>query len=234
MKFKCLIVDDEPPAIRIIESYLLKLENMEIVAKASNAVEAFNYLQKQSVDILFLDINLPQISGINLLKILKNPPAVILTTAYSKYALESYEYNVTDYLLKPIRFERFIMAVEKAKTACHHVTPLSAVEGPEFFEFKTNDGLKKILFKEIKYLQSLGNYIRVFADGRSYVTLLSTKEAEVSLPKMHFVRIHKSYIININRVSSYSSNDVCIEDINLPIGKTYKKHFIERKENLTQ
>jgi DNA-binding LytR/AlgR family response regulator len=234
MKLKCFIVDDEPPAIRIIESYISKLENAEVAGKAMNAVEAFNFLRKEPVDILFLDINMPEISGLNLLKLLKDPPVVILTTAYSEYALESYDYNVTDYLLKPIRFERFILAFEKARAKkIHAVNPVQA-EDSGHFEFKTNEGPRKIPFREIKYVQSLGNYIKVFADNHSYITLLSTRDAENALPKSGFVRIHKSYIVNIVRVSSYSSESVTIEGVNLPIGKTYKKYFIERKENLSQ
>jgi DNA-binding LytR/AlgR family response regulator len=229
MKYKCLIVDDEPPAIRIIENYLMKLENAEISGKASNAVEAFNLLQKQPVDILFLDINMPEISGLNLLKIIKDAPAIIITTAYSEYALESYDYNVTDYLLKPIRFERFIVAFEKAKKDRLLKRNGLSQEGPEHFEFKVSNGVKKVALKEIVYVQSLGNYIKVFTEDRSYITLLTTKEAETALPKTSFIRIHKSFIINIAKVSGYTSESVQVNSIKLPLGKTYKKYFMERK-----
>jgi DNA-binding LytR/AlgR family response regulator len=231
MKLKCLIVDDEPPATRIIENYLSKLEDIEIVGKATNAVEAFNLLQKLPVDILFLDVNMPEISGLNLLKILKDPPSVILTTAYSEYALESYEYNVTDYLLKPIRFERFLVAFEKAKAERQYIKTSTLPEIPLYFEFKINGGLKQIPLKEIKYVQSLGNYVKVITDERSFVTLISTKDAEMVLPKNIFVRIHKSYIINIEKVTSYSTAEVMIGKDKLPIGKTYKKYFTERKQS---
>lgn len=234
MKYKCFIVDDEPPATRIIESYLSKLDSAELVGKASNALEALEFLQKNPVDILFLDINLPEVSGMNLLKILDHPPAVVLTTAYSEYAVESYDYNVVDYLLKPIRLERFIIAFEKAKRECHRVMRPVVTEQPEHFEFRTNDGTKKIPFKEIRYLQSLGNYIKVFAGDRSYITLLSTKEAESALPRNVFVRIHKSFIVNINFVNSSSNETVSVGGMQLPIGKTYKRYFTEHRENQIQ
>jgi DNA-binding LytR/AlgR family response regulator len=229
MILKCLIVDDEPPAIKIIENYLSKLQGMEIVGTAANAIEAFNQLQANKVDILFLDVNMPEISGINLLKIIKDPPVVILTTAYSEYALESYEYNVTDYLLKPIRFERFIQAIEKAKTVKQLKPVEPVIAESTHFEFKVNGCSKKIPFKEILYLQSLGNYIKVFTTLKSYVVLLSTKEAEGMLPKSKFVRIHKSFIINMTRVTEHDHEFVTLETEKLPIGKTYKKFFLEKR-----
>jgi DNA-binding LytR/AlgR family response regulator len=223
-------VDDEPPAVKIIENYLSRLAGMEIVGTAGNAVEAFNILQANKVDILFLDVNMPEISGLNLLKLVKDPPVVILTTAYSEYALESYEYNVTDYLLKPIRFERFIQAIEKAKV----LKQLKPVEQPAtsentHFEFKANGSTKRIPFKEILYLQSLGNYIKLYTQGKSYVVLLSTKEAEAMLPKGKFVRIHKSFIINMSRVTACNAESVMLDTEKLPIGKTYKKFFLEKR-----
>lgn len=231
MTLKCLIVDDEPPAVKIIENYLSKLNNVELVGTASNAIEAIEFLKNNAIDILFLDVNMPEVSGINLLKIIKSPPAVILTTAYSEYALESYEHNVTDYLLKPIRFERFITAVEKARNAkLLTVGKNTYTNAPTSFEFKVNGVSKKIDLNEIIYLQSLGNYVKIFTAQKSYVALMTTKEAESFLPKSQFIRIHKSYIINALKVEDHSNEFVEMPGVRLPIGKIYKKYFIESRQ----
>jgi len=230
MKLRCLIVDDEPPAIKVIESYLLKLESVEIIATANNSLEALSCLQKYKIDLVFLDINMPEISGIGLLKIIKDPPIIILTTAYSDYALESYDYNVTDYLLKPIRFERFIISVEKAlaiKMKQKHEQ--DHLKNNDYFEFKSDGQIKRIKFNEIRYLQSLGNYIKIFVGQGWHVSLQTTREAENVLPKEKFVRIHKSYIVNSQKVTNFDGEFVYIEDIKLPLGKTYKKYFMEQK-----
>lgn len=233
MILKCLIVDDEPPAIKIIENYLSKLSNIELVGTAGNAIEAIDILKNGHVDVLFLDVNMPEISGINLLKILKNPPSVILTTAYSEYALESYEYNVIDYLLKPIRFERFITAVEKARSAkLASMGKNAVVNTPANFEFKINGVSRKIELNDILYIQSLGNYIKIFTAQKSYVALMTTKEAESFLPKTQFIRIHKSFIVNILKVEEHSNEFVQMPaGIKLPIGKIYKKYFLESRTN---
>jgi len=229
MILRCLIVDDEPPAVRILQNYLCKLEGVSLVATAGNALEAYNILQKEKIDLIFLDINMPEISGLNLLKILKEPPAVILTTAYSEYALESYEYSVVDYLLKPIRFERFMAACEKARVARKQILSNVETTVPDFIEFRINGGLKKLPVNDILYFQSLGNYIKVFLLQRSYIILLTTKEAESTLPKGQFLRIHKSYIVNMSKVGEFSNEYVDVAGVKLPLGKTYKRYFLEQK-----
>lgn len=229
MNLRCLIVDDEPPAIKIIENYLGKLKNVEIAGTARNVIEAMEILKHENVDVIFLDINMPEISGMSMLKIMRVLPVVILTTAYSDYALESYEYDVADYLLKPFRFERFVKAVEKARALVKPPQPLpEKTPVQDFVEFKVNGTNRKILLDDILYLQSLGNYIKIFTHNKRILSLQTTREMEESLPRKTFVRIHKSYIVNISKISDYSSEFVFISNAKLPIGKTYKKYFFEQ------
>lgn len=232
-KIKCLIVDDEAPARRIIEGFLERVDEAVLVASVKNAVEAFNVLQKDKVDVIYLDINMPEITGISLLKMLQSHPVVILTTAYSEYGVESYEYNVTDYLLKPIRFERFLKSFEKARNTIMNQS--IATEGKftqEYFEFKVDREMKKVAIKDILYLQSLGNYLKVFTARKIYLTPLTTKEAEEHLKDLNFLRLHKSIIVNTAFITAYTSETVTINETVLAIGKTYRKYVMKKLKEL--
>ena len=166
-KIQCLIIDDEAPARRVIKEFLQRLDDTETAGEAKNAVEAYNLLQKNKIDVLLLDINMPEINGIGLLRMLQAPPVVILTTAYGEYGVESYEYNVADYLLKPIRFERFVKALDKArKIIAGQAVAVESKFTKEHFEFKIDRGYKTIPIQEILYLQSLGNYIKVITNTK--------------------------------------------------------------------
>lgn len=225
---KCLIVDDEAPARRVLETYLEKLDGAELAGMAKDAVEAYNLLQKEKVDLVFLDINMPEISGIALLGMLHSPPIVILTTAYAEYGVESYEYNVADYLLKPIRFERFLKAFDKAKLMLLQSTVTESNLSQNHFEFKAGREWIKIPVSEILYLQSLGNYLKIFTPGKTYLSLLPTKEAEMLLSKGPFIRLHKSVIVNLAFVSDYNADSVTVNNTVLAIGKTYRKYVDEK------
>lgn len=231
-KIKCLIVDDEAPARRVIEGFLNKVEEAEIVGGAKNAIEAYNILQKTKVDIMFLDINMPEISGIGLLKMLQVPPVVIMTTAYSEYGAESYDYDVADYLLKPIRFERFLKAFDKArKIVLSQTLTTDSTFKDGNFEFKVDREYKSIPINSIWYLQSLGNYLKIFtSDKKSYLTLLTTKEAEDMLKKSQFIRVHKSFIVNANVIADYTSEKLIVDGKEIPVGKTYRKYFLEEMQ----
>ena len=225
-KLKCIIVDDEPQARRILESYILKIADLELVASAKNAVEAFEIIQHKSVDLIFLDINMPEITGIGLLQMLKTPPMIIMTTAYSEHAMESYEYDVVDYLLKPIRFERFLKSIDKVKKAgLAKKLVLDLRPVPGYLEFKTDGDVKQIKFEEILFIQSLGNYLKIVTPVKTYVTLKTTKETEEILPKTQFIRIHKSFIVNLEKICAVKGEEVMVDKHTLPIGKTYKKYF---------
>lgn len=225
-RLNCIIVDDEPQARKLLESYVLKLPELKLAAQAKNAMEAFQLIQENPIDLVFLDINMPEVTGIGLLHMLRTPPLVIMTTAYSEYALQSYEFDVIDYLLKPIRFERFVKGVTKAIKAkeaeilAQDIKPFS-----DHLEFKADGALKKLKLDDILFIQSLGNYLKIVTPVKTYVTLKTTKEAEELLPKVKFIRIHKSFIINFEKISSTEKEEVMIGKHRLPVGKTYKKYF---------
>ncbi|MEJ0055909.1 MAG: LytTR family DNA-binding domain-containing protein [Bacteroidota bacterium] len=173
---------------------------------------------------------MPEVSGIGLLKMLTVPPVVILTTAYSEYALESYEYNVADYLLKPVRFERFEKAIAKARALrlSQVVVGENKFSG-DSFEFRMDGKVHRVPFHDILFLQSLGNYVRLFTERKTYLILKTTRETEEQLPRSDFVRTHKSFIVNINKMRGYDQHFVMINDHKLPIGKIYKRNFLEQK-----
>lgn len=237
MAYKCLIVDDEPPAQRIIERFLNDLPSVEIVGKCNNAFEASQVIMNQQVDILFLDINMPKMSGLSFIKTLSNPPAVIITTAYREYALESYELNVVDYLKKPFAFERFFMAVNKAidrisskqniqqAPICNNNAP--AESKPNFLFVKEDKVTYKVDLNEILYIESVGDYNKIITTEKVYVTYQTLKKLVGYLPEHEFARIHKSFIISIAKIDRIIGNQVKIKDQAIPIGQTYRKGFFE-------
>lgn len=231
MKLKCLIVDDEPLAQRVLEKYILELSNLELVQKCNDAIEAMEVLQEKEVDLIFLDINMPRLSGINFLKSYKNPPMVIITTAYTEYALESYELNVLDYLKKPFSFERFLQAVQKAeekvKGSVTEITEISQEERDYIF-VKANKKTININLDSILYVEALGDYVKIFTEEGHIVTYQSLKGIERLLPSLKFYRIHKSYIVSLSKIKSIEGNMVHMDKGTLPIGNNYKQGFFQR------
>lgn len=213
----CIIVDDEPIAINIIESYLSQIEDYNILAKCTNAIEAYNVLQKEKVDLIFLDIEMPVVTGIDFLKSLKNPPFVILTTAYREFAIDGFDLNVIDYLLKPIRFERFLQAIQKIPK----VEGVSKnVEKPMFF--KVNGQVQKVLPSEFLYAEGLSNYIKIhLSTGETIVTYNRLSDLEKTYKEYDIIRIHKSYVVSIPKIRKYSNSEVVINNSTLPIGRYY-------------
>jgi len=228
MKTRCLIVDDEPLAIQLMESHIAKLENLEIAAKCSNAMEAFDVLREKKVDLVFMDIQMPQITGIEFLKTLKNPPKVIITTAYRQYALEGYELDVVDFLLKPISFERFLKSVNKY----YHFKPneLTVVNNSNgdskhdnsYIDVRENKKVLRIYLREIRFIEGLNEYIAIHTDGKRIVTKCSLMKIENNLPAERFIRIHKSFIVAVERIQSFSTTALEIDNKELPIGRSYK------------
>ena len=216
-KLKCIIVEDEPLARQILEGYISRIPFLELEGAYEDAIVAMEHLRDRDVDLMFLDIHLPEIKGLAFLKTLVNPPAVIITTAYHEYALEGYELNIIDYLLKPFEFERFLTAVNKVKKQTH------AAETSRDYIF-VNIQLKKVKihFSEISYIESQKEYIRIVTDDNSYLTKMSTHEIESLLPDSLFKRIHRSYIIAIRKVRSFNSEMVEINGNNIPVGRGYK------------
>lgn len=234
---KCLIVDDEELAIRVMENHISKIDDLEVVATCSNAMDAFSYIQRQAIDILFLDIQMPKLSGFGLLKTLNSPPHVVITTAHREFALESYEFTITDYLLKPISFERFLRALSKI----HHfeqqklpiTTPLMMGQppleaNPAFFYIQSERQFVKILLEDVLYIESLRNHVKIITLSDNHVTLKSISEMERKLPPQHFIRIHRSYIVNLSKIQQFTHSNIQIGEKTLPIGNLYKNEVVKR------
>jgi DNA-binding LytR/AlgR family response regulator len=227
MKIKCMVVDDEPLAQRVLEKYINSLDSLELVKKCGNGLEALSYLHKDSVDIIFLDIKMPELSGLEFLKTLDNPPQIIITTAYSEYALEGYEYSVVDYLMKPIPFERFLKAVNKVidkRDTIYNRPSLSTSENTKNFVFLKSDKVNhKVFFSEIQYIEGCGNFIKVYTDDKMLIVSERMTNIENILPGKLFLRIHKSYIVSIKKINQVVENKVKTGDKMLPIGNFYKR-----------
>jgi len=232
MPLNCLIVDDEPPAHKILENYIGKMSSLALIGNCYNAIEALNFLHERKVDILFLDINMPELSGLELLKTLQNPPIVILTTAYSEFALESYEFGVTDYLMKPIRFDRFLKAVNRViqlrspSTALPEATE-SLVQKKETSVFIKVDGiLRKVHFSDIRYVESKGNYVHLHCMTERLLTA-DTLSNMVQKLGDGFLRVHKSYIVNLEQIQGLEGNRLLMGTTKIPIGNSYKQGVLK-------
>jgi DNA-binding LytR/AlgR family response regulator len=228
MKTKCLIVDDEPLARELIRGHVEKLENFEIVAECSDAMKALNVLHEKQVDLIFMDIQMPQITGIEFLKTLKRPPKVIITTAYREFALEGFELDVVDYLLKPITFERFLKSVNKYYQISQEDVQVVAGNSAEktmdesFIYVKENKKVVKVFLSEIKYIEGLSEYVQVYTDKRKIITKTSMAQMEEKLPGEGFLRIHKSFIVSLSKIEAFTANTIEIQGKELPIGRSFK------------
>jgi DNA-binding LytR/AlgR family response regulator len=229
---KCIIVDDEPLAIEILESYVSKIEQLKLEGTFRNAVSAFTFLQQHQVDLIFLDIQMPRLSGIEFLRSLKNPPKVIFTTAFRDYAIEGFELEVADYLLKPIPFERFLKAVAKvlhpvAAPAPTVSVPVKQEPSEDFVYFKVDKKMVKTRMGEILYIESIKDYVKVRTADKDIITQQKISYLEESLPKENFLRIHRSFIVNRERIDAYSATDVEIGKFQIPIGRNYKNDVMK-------
>jgi len=226
MKIKCLVVDDEPLARRILEKHISCVPSLELVKQCSNAMEAAAYLHTKTVDIMFLDIKMPELTGLELLKTLPNPPHVIITTAYSEFALEGYEYSITDYLLKPISFERFLKAVNRIIPKTRETDFLAGSTASEIkddFIFLRADKIDhKVSFSTIKFIEGCGNFVKVFTDNKMLVVAETMTTMEKNLPPDRFLRTHKSYIVSIQKIEKVEGNIIRMGEKTIPIGKQYK------------
>jgi len=222
-KIKCIIIEDEPLAIKVLSDYILQVPFLELQATFKNALLATEYLRDNSTDLIFLDIHLPKLKGMTFLKMLPHPPAVIITTAYHQYAVEGFDLNVTDYLLKPFGFERFLVAVDKAKTAQSEFQKSNELEEKKDFIFLNVQKKKvKFLFSEIIYIESQREYIKIVTTRKQYISKISTHEMEGLLPGNLFKRIHRSFIISISKIESYTAEMVEVNGMSFPIGREYR------------
>jgi DNA-binding LytR/AlgR family response regulator len=227
---KCIIIDDEPLAIEIVESYVSRVEQLQLAGTFRNAITAFTFLQQNPVELIFLDIQMPKLSGIEFLKTLKSPPKVIFTTAFRDYALDGFELEVIDYLLKPISFERFLKAVAKAmhKDNAQTLTPKAQEPAADnYVFFKVDKKMVKTNMKDILYIESIKDYVKVRTTEKEIITQQKISYLEESLPKDQFLRIHRSFIINRERIDAYSATDVEIGKHHVPIGRNYKNDIIK-------
>lgn len=223
-----ILVDDEPLAQEIVETHISKFPNLNLVAKCSNAVEASQALKEKEVDLMFLDIQMPQISGIDFLKTLPNPPKVILTTAFSEYAMDGYDLNVVDYLLKPISFDRFAKAVNKAISQEQtEIESSHNKENADYIFVKADKKLIKIHFNDIFYIEGLKDYVILHTPNGRVVTLQTMKSLETKLPQDLFMRVHRSYIVNLGNITIIEGNTVQIDKKIIPIGKNYKESLLD-------
>jgi two-component system LytT family response regulator len=222
-KLNCIIIEDEPLAVKVLTDYISQIPFLGLTATFKDAILATDYLRHNSTDLIFLDIHLPRLKGMAFLKTLANPPAVIITTAYHQYAVEGFNLNVTDYLLKPIEFERFLTAVTRVRTN-RSGTPVPAEPpDPRDFIFITVQKRKvKILFSDIIYIESQREYIKIVTTRGEYISKMSTHEIEALLPAHLFKRVHRSYIVAIRRIESYTAEMIEINGATIPIGKGYR------------
>ncbi|MGK0365196.1 MAG: two-component system LytT family response regulator [Saprospiraceae bacterium] len=233
-RYKCLIVDDERLAQELLESYVKKIPYLELVGCCSTAMEAMQFIAQNDIQILFLDIQMPDLTGIEFLRALKQRPATIFTTAYSEYAIEGYELSVVDYLLKPIEFDRFFQAVNKAVNSFGEAkeifaTPITEEKGKEdYFFVKADNKIVRLEFKDILFVEALQKYIQIYTVDQKIVTLLSLSKIELTLPIQRFIRIHRSFIINIEKVESIEGNMVKMGGHSIPVSKGQRELFMER------
>lgn len=213
-KIKCIVIEDEPLAAKVMQEYIAGIAFLELGGVFKDAILAAEFLLKNEVDLIFLDIHLPRLKGMAFLRTLTHPPAVIVTTAYHQYAVEGFELNVTDYLLKPIEFERFLTAVNKVA--------LDKQTSRDFIFVNVQKRKVKILFQEILYVESQREYIKIVTQRGEYLSKMSTNEIEELLPGHQFKRIHRSYIVSVTQIDAYTAEEVEIKGMSIPIGRGYK------------
>ena len=231
MKIKCMIVDDEPLAIKVLEKYISELPYLHLIDSFHQAIKASEALQKQAVDLLFVDINMPKISGISLVKSLPDPPLVIFTTAYPEYAVEGFELEALDYLLKPFSFERFLKAVNKAVKELETANKLQQADRVKTggtLMIKADRKLYPLPYDQILYLQAFGDYVKIFTKEKLYLPKETLQNLEKSLPQSQFIRVHRSYLVALDAIQYIEGNHLTINDQMIPIGQSYRDHLLQQ------
>jgi DNA-binding LytR/AlgR family response regulator len=229
---RCLIADDEPPAREILQRYIKNVPGLQLIRQCSNTMQVLSFLQTEEVDLIFLDINMPQLKGNELLKILKNPPKVIITTAYAEYALEGYELDIVDYLLKPIQFDRFVKAVHKALQLNGYSFNQSVIQ-PEaklqssFVYFRADRKMVKVMLNDILYIESMKDYVKVVTVDGPLITKQSMTSVEAMLPENNFIRTHRSFLVSLSKIKSFTHEIIEIDKIEIPIGKIFRNAVLK-------
>jgi DNA-binding LytR/AlgR family response regulator len=231
MKLSSIIIDDEPLARKGLREYIQDVDFLELVGEFDNPLKATQALTSQQVDLMFLDIHMPKITGIDFLRSLQHPPQVIFTTAYPQYAVEGFDLNVVDYLVKPISFDRFLKAVMKAKDVISKkgIVPSSASPAEEYVFIKADNKLVKVFYHDILYIEALQNYVTIHtSNNKKYITYLTFKSMEESLPSDQFIRVHKSYLVSASKIESIEGNCIRIGQHEIPISRTVKEEVLEK------
>lgn len=234
MKMKCVIIDDEPLAREGLSNYVREVDFLHLVDTCTNPLELIQLLDKHPVDLIFLDIQMPKMNGLDFLKIVPKPPMVIITTAFPSYALEGFQLNVMDYLLKPITFDRFFKAANKAKEYYQLLNKTAQPEAhrtekeEDYFFIKCGSKYEKIFFNDILYVQGMQNYVTIYTSKGKYMTLLYLKNLEENLDKKAFIRVHKSYIVSIDKIEGIEGNEIFIRSNKIPISRNYHDMVIEQ------
>lgn len=231
-KIKCLIIDDEPPAREVLRHYIEQVPSLELAGECENALQAFTFLQTTATDLMFLDIRMPQINGNDFLKTLSSPPKVIFTTAYPEYAIEGFELDAVDYLVKPVRFERFLKAIQKVfslgtlkHTSDEVITTIEKKNEP-FVYFRADRKMIKVMLDDILYIESMKDYIKIITRQGVVITKQSISSVEAMLPEKSFARVHRSYIVSLNKIRSFTNELMEIDKAEIPIGKLYRNEVI--------
>lgn len=236
MRIRCLIVDDEPPAREVLKRYVAEMPVLDLVGECANALQALSLLREQKIDLVFLDIRMPQLNGTDFLKTLKHPPKVIFTTAFSEYALEGYELDIVDYLMKPIRFDRFIKAVNKAfdtqsnKAVIEEIIPKESKTVESFVYFRADRKMVKVLLSDILYIESMKDYVKVMTSNKTIITKQSISSLETMLPEKKFLRIHRSYIVSVDKIKSFTHELIEVGAAEIPVGKLYRNQVLKTLE----
>jgi len=232
MKLRCLVIDDKPLAIDVLADYARKVPFLELAATTTNPIEGLNILREQKIDLVFIDIQMPELTGMQFIKIAGKQCKIVLTTAYTEYALDGYEHDVVDYLLKPIAFDRFYRAAEKAFNLIANQSSTGLVSAypapgptPEYLFFKTEHRIQKINLADILYVEALQNYVSLNTIAGRVMSLQPLKKIEEQLPATEFVRVHKSYIVSLRHISSVERSRIFIDDVIIPVGDSYRDAF---------
>lgn len=229
MKIRCLIVDDEPPALEVLRSHIANTPLLEVAGECHNAMGAFDFLQRQPVDLLFLDIQMPKLLGTDLVKALSDPPKVIFTTAHREYALDGFDLNAVDFLLKPISFDRFLKAVQKAMhTDIRLPKSDEPAESPRFLYFRADRKMVKVFIDDVTHIEGLKDYVKIYNGSTQLITKQTITAVEEMLPAEEFIRVHRSFIVSLNKITSFSPHAVFIGKEEIPIGPLYRSEVQKR------
>ena len=237
---KCIIIDDEPLAIKVIENHIEHINGLEVLGQFNQAMAAFSFLQTHQVDLIFLDIEMPKLNGLDFLKSLRRKPHVILCTAYREFALEGFELDVVDYLLKPIAFDRFLQAISKVYRLQNQLIPkvnlpeqVAPVSTEAFVYIKSEKSMVRVLLNDILYVESIKNHVRIYTLSNNITTLQKISLMEEKLPAQYFIRVHRSFVVAINKIEKFTATNLTIQGRLIPIGRLYKHEVMSRlEENL--